>query len=293
MNTPAHNASPAVSVVIPTRNAGPHCERLLQAVFGQATNKSFEVIALDSGSTDGTFDLLQQYGVRVISMPTAEFDWGRARETLFQAASAPIIANVSQDAIPAHEHWLDHLVQPLEDKTVGASSGSSMPDPNRHYPQFQWEKNGYYYFTRGIREFVKRYGRGLSFANAAVSRAVWERLHIDPQPTGEDFQFKKKLHAAGLSIAFPEDAPVLHHHNYALRALYRRCRNEGLALRELGCPYHEGDLLCDLASPAKYVQWLREVKRGSLRNAGEWIYPVLRPVAVYAGSRFARSYVWY
>ncbi len=282
-----------VTIGIPTRNAGPDLRRLLNAVFGQASPRRFEVLALDSGSQDGTLDVLRGYPVRVVEVDQATFDWGRMRNLLFQAAQAPIVVNLSQDAIPATSNWLDELLAPLADPEVGAVSGRSIPDPDRAFPQFQWEKNGYYYFTREMRRFAARYGKGLSFANTAVPRAVWERLRIDPQATGEDFQFQRKLHVAGLRIAFPDGAAALHHHNYTLRGVWRRCRNEGLALREMDVHYSEWDLLYDLASPAKYVQWLREVRRGSLRNSAEWCYPVLRPLAVYSGSRFARRMVWY
>ena len=285
--------NPDVTIGVPTRNGGAVLERLLKAVGRQETDRRVEVIALDSGSTDGSLEALAAHQVRVISIDQKTFDWGRTRERLFEEAAAPLVVNLSQDAIPADEHWLEHLLRPLEKEGVGASSGSSIPDPDRGFPQFQWERNGYYYFTREIRKFVGKYGKGLSFANTAVPRAVWERLHVEPQATGEDFQFQMKLKAAGLEIAFPQDAAVFHHHNYSLRAVFRRCRNEGLALRGMGCPYSEVDCLIDLARPAKYVQWLREAKRGSLHSAGEWLYPVLRPMAVYVGSRFAKDYVWY
>ena len=134
--------------------------------------------------------------------------------------------------------------------------------------------------------------RWTSFANSAVPRRIWEKLRFDTQPTGEDFQFQTKLHAAGLRVAFPEDAPVFHHHDYGFLRLFRRCRNEGMTLRILRCPYSEWDLLCDLTSPRKYVQWLRELKRGSLNTAADWLFPVVRPVAVYTGSRFGRRPVW-
>jgi len=284
---------PEISIGIPTRNAGPDLRRLLAQVFAQETPRRFEVMALDSGSTDGTLEILGAFPVRVIPIDRAGFDWGRLRERLFQEARGDIVVNLSQDAIPAGTNWLDRLVAPLVDPEVGASSGSSIPDPARNFPQFQWEKNGYYYFTREIRKFVRRYGKGMSFANTAVPRGVWERLHVAPQATGEDFGFQMRLHAAGLRIAFPTDAPVLHHHNYTLGGAFRRCRNEGLALRQMGCAYHELDLLTDLLSLPKYIQWLRELRRGGLRSAAEWLYPVLRPVAVYMGSRFARRMVWY
>jgi rhamnosyltransferase len=285
--------APDVTVGIPTRNAGVLLPRLLDALAAQRSARTFEVIALDSGSVDGTLDHLAAHAVRVIPVDRDTFDWGRLRERLFTEARGAVVVNLSQDAIPARPDWLDCLVAPLEDPAVGVSCGSSIPDPDRHFPQFQWEKNGYYYFTREIRKFTVRHGRGLSFANTAVRRAVWETLRIEPQATGEDFGFQIKLRAAGVRIAFPADAPVLHHHDYSLGGCYRRCRNEGLALRQMGCAYHELDLALDLLSVRKYVQWLREVRRGSLRHAAEWLYPVLRPVAVYHGSRFARRMVWY
>lgn len=284
---------PDITVGIPTRNAGPSFRRLLESVHTQKTSLAVEVIALDSGSTDGTLGLLHDYGVRVIPIDQATFNWGAVRERLFEEARGGIVANLSQDAIPAREDWLENLIRPLEDEKVGVSSGSSIPDPDREFPQFQWEKNGYYYFTREIAHFVAKHGKGLSFGNAAVPRRVWEELHVDPQATGEDFQFQIKLREAGYEMAFPQDAPVLHHHNYRLKAVYRRCRNEGMALRDMGCPYREWDLAADLLSPRKYVQWLREATRGTLRSPAEWLYPVVRPVAVYAGSRFGRAYVWY
>ena len=284
---------PQITVAIPCRNGGVLLRRALEQVFAQEIDAPFEVLAFDSGSTDGTLEVLAQHPLRVVHIDQATFDWGRLRERMFQESQGAIMVSLSQDAVPAGPDWLARLVAPLDDPAVGVSCGSSIPDPDRDFPQFQWEKNGYYYFTREIGKFTARYGKGLSFANTAVRRSVWEGLGIEPQATGEDFGFQMKLHGAGIPIAFPDDAPVLHHHNYTLKGVYRRCRNEGLALREMGCAYHEGDLLADLVSPRKYVQWLREVKRGSLRNGAEWFYPVLRPVAVYMGSRFARKMVWY
>lgn len=282
-----------VTIAMLTRDAGPVLGRLLDAVFGQETDLTFEVLAIDSGSTDETLDTLGQYPVRLITVPKESFNWGRTREFAYENAQAPVVVNLSQDAVPMHPTWLDKLVGPLEDPAVGASSGSSLPDPERAFRQFPWERNGYFYFTQEIQKWIARYGRGLSFANCAVPRAVWEQLHFDWQPTGEDFQFQQKLHGAGFRIAFPDDAPVLHHHNYSLRGLFRRCRNEGFALRTMGCAYNEVDLVQDLLSPRKFVQWLREVKRGDLRTPADLAFPVLRPLAVYTGSRFARKPVWY
>lgn len=282
-----------VTIAIPTRDGGELLDRVFAAIDRQATAKRVERLALDSGSTDNTVARLEDNGFRVLETDRETFDWGEARDRLFEESRGAIVVSLSQDAVPATEVWLENLVRPLSDSGIGASCGSSVPDADRSFPQFAWERNGYFYFTREIAKFVRRYGKGLSFANTAVPKRVWRDLRIHPQATGEDFQFQTKLHDASLQIAFPDDAPVYHHHNYSIKALYRRCRNEGLALREMGCPYSEWDLLCDLATPGKYVQWLRELRRGSLTSAAAVLFPVVRPAAVYSGSRFGRRYVWY
>ncbi len=283
-------AEDLVSVAILTRNSGGILSRLLDGVSNQETDRSVEIVAVDSGSTDGTVELLESCGARVIKIREEEFDFGRTRDLLYQHTRGEFVANLSQDAVPAHPRWLENLIAPLADSEVAVSCGTSVPDPERAEAQFPWERNGYFYFTREMRKFRGAYGRGVSFANSAVRRSVWERFRFDPQPLGEDFQFQMKIHGAGLKAAFPEGAEVLHHHDYDLRGVYGRCRNEGLALRMMGCGYGEWDLLLDIAGPRKYVQWLRELRRGSLRNSASVLFPVVRPVAVYMGSRFGKAY---
>ena len=54
-----------VSILLLTKNGCGDLGRLLPAVFHQAFDRSFEVIAIDSGSTDGTLDLLGAFPVRI------------------------------------------------------------------------------------------------------------------------------------------------------------------------------------------------------------------------------------
>ena len=279
-----------VSVTLLTRNAGALFERVLDALRMQETARRVELVVVDTESTDGTVESIEGCGGHVIGIAQNEFDFGSTRDKAFECARGEIMISLSQDSIPAKPTWLENLIRPLEDPQVAVASGSSIPDPDRPYPQFAWEKNGYFYFTQEMKKFVARYGKGVSFSNAAIRRTAWEALRIDPQPQAEDFQFQTKLYVAGLETAFPTDAPVLHHHNYTLRQLYRRCRNEGLASRHLGIPYTELDLLRDLAGPKKYIQWARELKRGSLNGPAAALFPMLRPIAVYTGARLARGY---
>ena len=104
---------PEITIGIPCRNGGVILRRALAQVFAQQTSRSFEVIALDSGSVDGTLEALSGYPVRVITIEQSQFDWGRVRERLFEEARGAIVVNLSQDAVPAGLDWLERLIAPL------------------------------------------------------------------------------------------------------------------------------------------------------------------------------------
>lgn len=292
MTGEVENAAFDVSVTLLTRNGGTTLKRALQAVRDQATARRIEIVAIDSESTDGTAACLEAFDVRAESIPAESFNFGAARDRVFELASSPIVVTLSQDAIPADDTWLEALLAPLEQEDAVVSCGRSIPDPHRGFHPFAWERNGYFCFTREMHKFRERFGRGLSFSNAAVRRDAWTSLRIDPQPVGEDYQFQAKLHSDRQTIVFAPDAQVYHHHNYDLAGLAQRCRNEGLGLRELGFPYTEWDLVRDLASPRKYLQWAREVRHRRIHSVAEAVFPVVRPLAVYVGSRFGRRAVW-
>lgn len=282
-----------VTIALLTKDAGPLLDRVIEGLDRQATERTVERVAVDSGSTDETCGRLSQAGFTVMPYGSPGFNFGMARELVYTVATGAFVVNLSQDAVPVHGHWLENLLRPFEDEHVAVSCGRSVPDPERGVPQFAWERNGRFYFTRDIRKFIKQYGRGVSFANSAVRRAVWKEHHFDPIALGEDFQFQQKLAGTEHAVAFVDDAPVLHHHNYDLDNLLSRCRNEGAALRELGCPYDAMDLMLDVLRPGIWLQWLREWADGRLTTRAETLFPLARPWAVYRGNRDGTEFADY
>lgn len=55
---------PVVSVIIPTYNSAKHLSQALNSVWSQ-TYQDYEIIVVDDGSTDGTQDILSDYGDRI------------------------------------------------------------------------------------------------------------------------------------------------------------------------------------------------------------------------------------
>jgi len=46
------------SIIIPTKNGATHLEKVLQMIYAQVYHQPFEVIVIDSGSTDGTLGIV-------------------------------------------------------------------------------------------------------------------------------------------------------------------------------------------------------------------------------------------
>ena len=287
MNTSPNNQA-TITIALLTRNGGELLKRLLDAVRNQKTSREIEYIAIDSGSTDDTTKKLTEAGFQIVSISSDAFNFGSSRDQLYGLASHEYVVNLSQDAIPSHDQWLENLVAPLDDhENVAVSCGRSIPDEERAFAQFPWEKNGYFYFTKEMQRFAKKHGKGVSFANSAVRREVWEKIRFQPIVLAEDFQFQVELQKAGWETSFPENAAVLHHHDYSLEELKHRCADEGEAMRLLGCPYSFGDCLSDWLHYRKNIQWLREIKYHRLNSKAAWLFPLLRPWAVYRGNRKA------
>jgi len=55
------------SVIVLTKNGEETISKCLEGVFSQKSEHQFEVIILDSGSTDATLDLVSGYDLRLIT----------------------------------------------------------------------------------------------------------------------------------------------------------------------------------------------------------------------------------
>ena len=104
-----------VTVFIPTFNGEKYLDRLLTAVEAQNVPGTFEILVIDSGSSDATLDIISRHSsVRFVQIPSAEFGHGKTRNLAASLARGATVAFLSHDAIPVGTGWLAALVSPLD-----------------------------------------------------------------------------------------------------------------------------------------------------------------------------------
>lgn len=214
--------NPDVSIVIRTKNEGKTIGRCLQMLYEQKTSYGFEVIVIDSGSTDDTLDICHKYPVITHEIPPSEFNFGRTLNLGAQLAQGKYVVALTAHAAPADRNWLEPLVSALEgDHTVAGAYSRHLANPGCH-PFEAMELERGFGATKMILDKPPAKARSLLFSN--VSSCITKDVLIDVPfrelPYAEDRDWAKNVLDRGYSIAYVPQSMVFHSHNYGIR---RRC----------------------------------------------------------------------
>jgi len=95
MNT-MDSSLPKVSVIIPVYNGTNYVREAIESVLAQ-TYKNYELIVVDDGSSDGTWEIIQSYGSRLRGIPKENGGVASALNCGLQHASGDYIAWLSHD----------------------------------------------------------------------------------------------------------------------------------------------------------------------------------------------------
>jgi rhamnosyltransferase len=290
--SPRPRAAPeiAASVVIPTRHGGARLLEALEAIHSQRFAGRFEVVLVDSGSSEEELRAMAAYPVRIESIDPARFNHGLTRDHGAELTRGRVLVFLNQDAVPGDRRWLERLTEPL----LGiAGRRAAVQGGIREVPdlaeRFYWDSCGErFYFTRESRRWLRAHGGiGFSTVNAALRRDLWRRFPFGWAPIMEDKKWQAEVIEAGYRIVARPRAFVYHTHDYDLPALLRRCGSEGYGWRLLGERYRLIDALRDGLSPRVYADLARGLDGRRIRSAAEFFFPLLRPLALYHGNRWA------
>lgn len=228
MQPSANAKNPRVSFVIRAFNEQKHLGNLLAAIEQQSF-RDYEIILVDSGSTDATLEIAARYPVRVLHIQPSDFTFGRSLNMGLAAARGEFAVLASAHVVPLSREWLANLIAPFDDPVVAIAYGKQRGGEGTKFSESQ-------HFIKWFPEEtdLDQPSPFCNNANLALRLSAWKAQPYDEHLTGlEDIAWSSALREQGYKIAYVAEAGVAHLHDESPVQVINRHRREALALRQI------------------------------------------------------------
>lgn len=226
-------SAPSISILLPTWNGADTLAELLPSLRAQRNVGPIEILAHDSGSTDGTQDLLTEHGVQWKPIDRATFSHGGTRNRIAAEARGELFVFMSQDVVPRDHDFLAALVAPFADPELAGACARILPFPDsdpltartvldlpeavaassqRRLDCPVWQVDA---LTRA--DYLR-----FNNVASAIRADVFRRFPFPEVAFGEDFAWAARVLTAGFVLGHVGDSVVYHAHRYTPREAYAR-----------------------------------------------------------------------
>lgn len=215
------------SIIIITKNQKEYMRKTIPILKKQKFKGRYEIIVVDSGSTDGAREYCVKQKVKVVDIAPETFNYANAFNTGAKLAKGKYLVRLSGDCVPLKTNWLTEIVKPFSDAKVGGTFGKYVISGRKGYgyPEY-WPATRFP--NKSIRYTVKPFtfmGIGISYwilgkkvfefagGNCAIRKTIWLKRPLNENlPSGEDAEYAWFLHTTGFDIEYNSRAEALHEH---------------------------------------------------------------------------------
>jgi len=300
-----HDHDHVISVLLVTRDGMETLPEVLDGLEGQEVDAEVEVVAVDSGSTDGSAELLARRADRLIQVEPESFNHGLTRNLGLQRCRGELVVLLVQDAVPAGRDLLAELCAPLwGDERLAGTFARQLPRAEagplaRGYAR-RWITSSARPRLAQIQDAARlarlspwdQY-RLCCFDNvcSCIRRDVWALHPFEEVTFAEDLLWAKRVLTAGHRLAYVPGARVIHSHDrgaaYELRRTYlaHQQLRALFGLRTVPTPLHLA--LAVAGTMGSHMRWLARSDRaeagmGELKRAVA--LSVALPLGQYLGA---------
>ncbi|WP_252699692.1 glycosyltransferase [Natronosalvus vescus] len=197
-------SQPVASVIVPTYNEAGTIETCLEALLGQ-TYDEYEIIICDNGSTDNTRDIVNEYPVKLVVEDKIQGSY-EARNKGVEVAKGDILAFTDADCRPTKQ-WIAEGVRKIQNGADLIGGNVRFMFSNPPTPAELFDSISNMQIERDVKE------RSVAkTANLFVKQEVYHTVGSfqSNMISGGDVQWTKKATDTGFTIAYEENAEVLH-----------------------------------------------------------------------------------
>jgi rhamnosyltransferase len=224
--TVASMDDPFVSVIVRSFNEGWALQETLPAIRAQEY-RNWELIVVDSGSTDGSVDLIRAAKPRhFIQIAPSDYNPSRVMNRAMGLAAAEFGIFLNADATPQGCEWLRPLVHALQEPQTAAVFSRQVPRPGcpAVYAHDYARCFGPSRESAGWEHFF-------SMVSSGLRKDIWaKRGFLEKMQYSEDDEYTRWCRAQGYRVVYCPESLAMHSHNYTRQQAYRRSYGEAKAL---------------------------------------------------------------
>ncbi len=263
-------SDPLVSIIMRSYNEAWALQGTLPALTAQEY-KNWELIIIDSGSTDGSQDLIKAaQPAHFVQITPKEYNPSRVMNQGMRLARSEFGIFVNADATPQGANWLRPLVTALQNSNTAACFGRQIPRPD-----CQAVFANDYDRCFGPNRESARWDHFFSMVSSGLRKDIWaNRGFREDLQYAEDDEYTRWCKGQGHAVTYVSESVVMHSHNYTPEQSYKRSFGDARAIGKAwtGSP---GDFnwpktvalgwVSDLRQDLKFC--LREKRLGELSHA--------------------------
>lgn len=215
---------PETSIIIRAKNEEKWIGECLRRLSRQ-TYRDFEIVVVDSGSTDRTLDIVKEYAVRLFHIPPEDFSYPYALNYgCARAKATKYLVMVSAHSLPISDTWLHEGMRGfISDRVMGVYGGIRALPNGSVWEKLRWNTWSNALCNRFRTDVIIEKDRMgvLGFTNAMIRRDLWDAHHFDEAygAGGEDGEWARHWFARGYCAVRSTRFSVYHSHGLGLRAL--------------------------------------------------------------------------
>ncbi len=218
------------SIVIRSFNEAEHIGDVLEAVDEQQY-QNFEIILVDSGSTDGTLEIADPYVDKVEFVSPQNFTFGYSCNIGCEAASGDYVSFLSAHAVPTDPNWLGSMVENFDDPDVAMTYSNQVGAAETKFP----EKRLFNELFSNDRKCQTPPNYFANNASSVIRKDLWEDHPFDEYLTGhEDIEWAKHFMDNGYVVIYEPTSCIYHIHDETWEQVFHRFEREAVADVEIG-----------------------------------------------------------
>lgn len=224
----SQSSSAEISVLVRVKNEAQAIPEFLRRLNRQHGRDNVELIFLDSGSTDGTLDLLGEEDCTLYQIAPEDFQFGSSCNLLMSLSKAPVCVFVSGHVLLTDKMILKTVLERLSGDEAAALYLRQVPGElfgSTAYERAYLARR----FPEGKHAVALKDPGAFSNAASALTRSAWERTPFPAVAASEDFLWARQHLESGGRLEYFPQLRVEHSHRESPQDVYRRVRINALS----------------------------------------------------------------